>query len=689
MGDPLGAAGSIIGIAAFGLKCVTTLQTYVEAVVDARKSLRDIAFDVSVTASALNQLHQFIELDKNGKAVANDSGVQEVARLASKCKQVYTAVMKLISKAVGAPRDDNGEISIDALDSIDLNESNVKRLVQRLKWPFKQHRIKKHQEELRWLKISLLFHLRLMELAKTKIMAPTRSLSAREKEMALQATLEKLSASKHLYAKRIASGRRRYKGKVRAKRGFAKTRPSSLSRETIDKGKRLLSTSPLNNNTRELSPSSISGDDNFRTQNILPSKELLTEPVPDTPWTTEDNKEPGNNIGPLSPSSPIPKSQCVADRTPEPIRTQDNTHIPTTITANNQLGAQHSSPATANEDKEKEYLNNHGNQDVEAYIVEVDNPDLKSNSIRKLPFDRQEISDEFKRIMESQRGDVVTRYMSLTSIQRENIQRVLLEAEKTGSHEKICKAINFTQSEDSCMIVFLSPRAPAQPVHLNYKSRSFHFAFELCRTWEDMVSLIKPILTDIRNPDTFLRAGQYELKDPNDRIILPSTWSSTVQPGLTIFLVPHPAVSQYSSSLQNDDEPNESNQSNESCESDESSTFTDDYLGCTIRWRRPSQLWKRSWLRRATYGVLSIIPFMRRDSRGQPSMFEGERVHEQLEIRAVSCAPGPGEVDPDEEDEENDSDIIDFEEEAETGRFVLGEALEKWTNARDAPLDGE
>lgn len=170
MGDPLGAASSIIGVVAFGLKFATTLQTYIEAVSDARESLRDIAFDVSATASALDQLHHFIQADENGKVIANDSGVQEVARLASKCRQVYTAVIDLIAKAVGAPRDDDGEVLIDALDAIDLNESNARRLVQKLKWPFQEPRIKRHQEELRWLKISLLFHVQLMELAKTKIM---------------------------------------------------------------------------------------------------------------------------------------------------------------------------------------------------------------------------------------------------------------------------------------------------------------------------------------------------------------------------------------------------------------------------------------------------------------------------------------------------------------------------------------
>lgn len=168
MADPLGAAGSIVGIAAFGLKFATTLQTYVEAVADAHQSLKDIASDVSATASALEQLHEIINAssDANGKPIANDSGLQQVVQLASQCKQVYTAIIGLIAKAAGLLKDANGDVSLDTLD---LDSLKVTSLTRRLKWPFKELRIKKHQQELRWLKISLLLHLRVMELAKSKM----------------------------------------------------------------------------------------------------------------------------------------------------------------------------------------------------------------------------------------------------------------------------------------------------------------------------------------------------------------------------------------------------------------------------------------------------------------------------------------------------------------------------------------
>lgn len=166
MAEVIGTVGSIISIADFGLKFAMTLQTYIVTVADSQESLRDIAFDVSATATALEQLHEFVKTDQNGKTIANDSGLEQVVKLASQCKQVYTAIFNLIAKAAGVQLDSNSDAS---LNDVDLNNLKASSLMQKLKWPFKEPRIKKHQEELRWLKISLLFHLQLMQLAKTKM----------------------------------------------------------------------------------------------------------------------------------------------------------------------------------------------------------------------------------------------------------------------------------------------------------------------------------------------------------------------------------------------------------------------------------------------------------------------------------------------------------------------------------------
>ncbi|KAI0883206.1 uncharacterized protein GGS22DRAFT_168121 [Annulohypoxylon maeteangense] len=812
MGDPLGVASSIVGIAAFGLKFATTLQTYIEAVADARESLRDIAFDVSATASALDQLHRFIKADENGKSIANDSGVQEVARLASKCKQVYTAVINLIAKAVSAPKDDNGEVLIDALDAIDLDESNVRRLVQKLKWPFQEPRIKKHQEELRWLKISLLFHLRLMELAKTKIMAPTRSFSSREKELALQANLEKLLFSKQAYVERIAFERRRNQRKARGKRVVGRTRSSSSasivhaidveikSRNSSPKGKRPVSKSPPKIGARELWPSTLKDEGRFGIQDTFPYKEpiddvleysppgnalkppksksdprndttpnpimynqISTEARPHISEEIENNKTPGKDTGSSPPPRGVPGTKYFVGGIHLPRPRQSNEHITTIKALHIQEGAQNSLHADNTEEKREspqshtignsngryklkfsqvslnffpwspkifskrdrsKSIDDHERHDLEAYLIEGDNSDPKSNPIRKLPFSHKQLNSTLKRIVRSRGGDVWTQYTSLTSGQRECVDRALLKAHQTSSHTRTCVAISSGKSESPYVTVFFSLGVSTQPVHFKYNSRHFQFSFELCRTWEGMASLITSTLNDIPNPDLFLQNGQYDLKDSDDRTILPSTWSSTVQPGITVFLIPKdnwnaprpypmpsrppmpppPAFRMPESSApvpqRNTLVPEPSHgtipgfqrrqsvlpietrtiagvfhdpgyDAEEIQDHSPSTPSTDSYLNSNVTSASVPIKSVRDWYSSSR----AAAPRSRRRAKPMPNL--------------IPVARGMIDSSEDENEDENEeeSDIIDFEEEEETTRLGLEELLGKWTNAVDAPLN--
>ena len=105
MAEALGAASSIVGIIGFGLQLATTLQTYVEAVIEAEETLRDIAFDINSTASALKQLQEIIDADKadtgmqNNPKVFKDEGRKEIEVLAVQCGKLYTTIVVLVTKA--------------------------------------------------------------------------------------------------------------------------------------------------------------------------------------------------------------------------------------------------------------------------------------------------------------------------------------------------------------------------------------------------------------------------------------------------------------------------------------------------------------------------------------------------------------------------------------------------------------
>ncbi|KAI1798781.1 hypothetical protein F4811DRAFT_163065 [Daldinia bambusicola] len=594
MGDPLGAVGSIVGIAAFGLKFATTLQTYIEAVSEARESLRDIAFDVSATASALEQLDEFIRPDQDGKAIANDSGVKQVERLASQCEQVYTAIIHLIAKVVGVPKDENGKVTLDALD---LHSLNISSRIRTLIWPFQEPRIKRHQEDLRWLKISLLFHLRLMELARTKIMAPVKSPSAYEKEIVLQAALEKLLSQRKAYARMVASRRRRReKSKVR-KRSLAGSSSSSIADEassrssSFKQGQRVPKASGSH---RISSPSHVEKDSGMGIKNTASSsqivppthapKALTVEPKSsESVHTTQDaGAAPAE-----SPDSSVNKDNKLNNNTehtgPKERFEQDADHnmFNAASTASQaQINAQNlppdagagqavaSSKPTNNGDeggkslhdgtirhfngrntnsaksplgahsallwmsgifrRRNKHIHSWESQELEAYLFESD-----SNTIRRLHFSRETLAGELRRATKSSGYDFWSQYASLSSAQRETVDRVTAEANHSSHHSRTCVAINHQfGSGQSCILVIFLLGPLVDPVYVKSGIHHFKFAFELCRTWEGIDGLIRQTLGELRGSVPV----SYNLHGLDNQIIPRAMWSNTVCPGLVVFV---------------------------------------------------------------------------------------------------------------------------------------------------------
>lgn len=170
MAEALGAAGSIAGIVSFGLQLATTLQTYIETMLEAEERLRDITFDINSTASALRQLQDIIDNDKMGtKAgkltpkVFKDEGRREIEAIAQKCGKVYGTIVLLVNKAGNL---DPNSAAPPASEVLPLKVSSLTRM---MKWPWVEPHIKRCQEQLRWLKMSLLFNLQLASLARLQL----------------------------------------------------------------------------------------------------------------------------------------------------------------------------------------------------------------------------------------------------------------------------------------------------------------------------------------------------------------------------------------------------------------------------------------------------------------------------------------------------------------------------------------
>ncbi|KAI1651991.1 uncharacterized protein F4817DRAFT_87117 [Daldinia loculata] len=715
MGDPLGAVSSIIGIASFGLKFATTLQTYIEAVADAEENLRGIALDVSATASALKQLDEYMRPDQSGKAIASDSGVEEVARLASQCEQVYTVIIYLIAKAVGVPKDDNGKVSLDALD---LHSLNAPSRMQKLIWPFRESRIRKHREELRWLKFSLLFHLGLIELAKTRKMGPARSPDAYERELALHAKVEKLHAKMEAYINKITSRRRREKNKARKKP------PTGSSSSIIDEV--------------------ISRSSSFkRSKSPNPGLHYVVDNTPNAPArlpgssAVEDNENLENNASHPKQTEPLQQFAAQEMTSANPAAPQAQRH-----TQNTQIDAQYSPlnvdtsqqtarPRSSNASNEKEpapqnnpigharvkewytpepspetlgafswvsslfrtrdrFVHDWKSQEVEGYLVEGD-----TGTIRKLPFSRQKLTEEITRITKSRQGDVWAQYASFTSAQREIVDRVMAEANRSSHRARSCVAISqqlgWSQGQ-SYIAVFFSLSA-VQPVHVKFGVKYFQFAFELCRTWEGIDGLIRQTVHEINIPNSYLIGGRYELRGLDGNVIPRAMWRTAVHPGLVVFITIPQSISKSTSKS-----TSKSRTGSFSDEEDSGSVVLTEDLDLRLPapgfGHRVLRRIKDKLFRSHTRALTEVMSNGSSSSVGSaespPAPVVRSTWHPESDnLRAAETVVkekarrGVKREEEEGEDEEEDVDIINFEEEKMHARLGLAAQLNMWTTVFD------
>lgn len=162
--------GSIAGVAAFGLQISTSLHTYVEAVWEAKDRLRDVAIDISATASTLKQLQALIDADAAlTTKVFRDAGLDEVNSLSVSCGKVYSLIVVLLTKA-GTP-EAQGKIATEDIDVFALKTSILTR---HMRWKWLGPRIKRCQGQLRLFKAKLLLNLQLAHLARVQMGYVTR-----------------------------------------------------------------------------------------------------------------------------------------------------------------------------------------------------------------------------------------------------------------------------------------------------------------------------------------------------------------------------------------------------------------------------------------------------------------------------------------------------------------------------------
>lgn len=152
----IGLIGTIIGIASAGIKLSITLYTFSESISTASVEIKNIARDVSLTSSVLEELGANLKHDEQAKLYSG-SAVQTAKDVVRECESVFTEINAVVAKAMesaskGKGFKKGGKLALSALD--------------RLKWPFLQPKMEVLRSNLERLKSTLVLMLNVLTYAR-------------------------------------------------------------------------------------------------------------------------------------------------------------------------------------------------------------------------------------------------------------------------------------------------------------------------------------------------------------------------------------------------------------------------------------------------------------------------------------------------------------------------------------------
>ncbi|ETI28831.1 hypothetical protein G647_01283 [Cladophialophora carrionii CBS 160.54] len=176
-----GLVATIIGIAGAGVKLSITLYTFAETVATASSEIKNVARDVSLTSSVLEQLGAHLEQDEDAKLYSG-SAVETVKDVMTECEVVFQEIEGVLAKATDSvakrwPRK-GGKVALSAMD--------------RLKWPFLQPKMALLRSNLERLKSTLMLVLNVLIYARDSRVEKESSPTGRGNDLYQRTLLENL-----------------------------------------------------------------------------------------------------------------------------------------------------------------------------------------------------------------------------------------------------------------------------------------------------------------------------------------------------------------------------------------------------------------------------------------------------------------------------------------------------------------
>ncbi|KAJ6437275.1 low molecular weight phosphotyrosine protein phosphatase [Purpureocillium lavendulum] len=551
-------AGTVVGAVSFGLQLATTLQTFAELAIEAEDALRDIVFEVNATAAALRQLQTIVDADKaipdaqRGSRVFTESGLHEVETLAVRCEKVYRTIIRLVLKASSSTTTNTSETDgrdakpLGAREALDASSLKPMNLLRRLRWPWLIPRINRCQEQLRWLKISLLVTLQLASLAQDRIRSD-EALSTETDVWTRQAieTLWKRQA--------LLPGRPPQAAYVKpASSGAAVTTPHGvLGQDTaeVDAAQhgRFLSRA-LAGQQLHAAPSMRSKQSRDGEKDVKGQCDA-NEGGRGSLCSVKGEKHLGGSIPHKSPPTSDAKGQwtrpvhggssVVVDK--EHRRLPPNTlSLPTQFadtahTSRSNPFTQCFSGAIGRNGVLRApgvFLDDWPSESLQAFIVE-------HGDIKPVPLGHRSLEHSLARAVKSQRLDTWSQYLEADSGTQALLVEVTDSARRATNRTVALVAFQPLQrrKRPDALIAFFSLKDVLEPVQfVDATGRKFTVPFGACHAYEDFTLTILDLVGHNASIATAVRAGSFELCNEAGETIHPTLWAGWIRPGAIVSL---------------------------------------------------------------------------------------------------------------------------------------------------------
>ncbi|KAI9878656.1 MAG: hypothetical protein M1830_000272 [Pleopsidium flavum] len=161
----IGLVASVVQIADTGIKLSITLYTVAETVLKADKSIKEIASDVSLTSSVLEELGQNLKKDQKSR-LCSENAVKTAEGIVKECAAIFEEINRTLETTLNKIKPPVGADKGKGRNGAPGGKKMAVAALERLKWPFLQPKMQLLRSNLDRLKSTLVLMLNVITYAR-------------------------------------------------------------------------------------------------------------------------------------------------------------------------------------------------------------------------------------------------------------------------------------------------------------------------------------------------------------------------------------------------------------------------------------------------------------------------------------------------------------------------------------------